>query len=136
MLISNIKLQKVYGFAFCFIQLLVSSISKRRRLFQLFRCRMVFQVNFAANKLCLKIKKNKKILQRTFFFQNAKTTCHSPIIPRFNKIYLIYRKHSTQTWPMLFVFTETWHMLHKSYIKLHFYWQHRVLVFLNESQSM
>ena len=35
---------------------------------------------------------------------------------------------------MFFVFTDTWHMLHKNYIKMPYYCQHKVLLFLNESQ--
>ena len=35
---------------------------------------------------------------------------------------------------MLFAFTETWHMLHKDCIEMPYYSQHKVLLFLNESQ--
>ena len=36
---------------------------------------------------------------------------------------------------MMFVFMETLYMLHKNYIKLPYYCQHKALLFLNESQS-
>ena len=82
------------------------------------------------------IKKSKTYFTNNVFFsQNAKTAWHSPIIQRLNKIYLIYRKHSTPTRPMMCVFTETLYMLHKNYIKLPYYCQHKALLFLNESQS-